>query len=208
MDEKEQEELRSLVRRELENRERLRSGGSLAGDGENISAERRRIIDDEIKKFYLSKGGFKPYENEDGDVEWLTEAEALERDRQIPIDMEELDEGQRKVRLKIVLMVGLAFLVFVLLLFAMRDRYGTIQVISNVPGATIILDGAATEFTTDSKLSRIRPGVHLVSIQKVGYSPDGPASLRVNVRAGKHEVAALRLKPQIASEPRGGQSQD
>jgi hypothetical protein len=204
MDPREEQELRKLIRRELDNRERLHdTGGGLSPDGMEINEERRRIIEAEIKSYYLGKGGYKPYENEQGDVEWLTEAEAVERERQIPVDMEELEVGQRRVRLRILMMTILAFVVVVLLIFAMRDQYGSIQVISNVPGATILLDGSPTEFLTDFKITKLPPGAHLIAIQKAGYVPDGPASRRVNLEVGKHEVVALQLKPQLPTEPRG-----
>jgi hypothetical protein len=204
MDSREEQELRKLIRRELKNRESLRgTGGELSPGGTVLNEERRRIIEEEIRKFYLGKGGYKPYENENGDVEWLTESEAKERDRQIPVDMEELGEGQRRVRLRILMMTILAFVVVVLLIFAMRDRYGSIQIISNVPGATILLDGSPTEFLTDFKITKLPPGTHLIAIHKTGYVPDGPVSMRVNLTAGEHEVVALQLKPQSPTEPRG-----
>ncbi len=204
MNKQEEQELRKLIRRELENRERLSSKEEdLSSDGPELSEERRRIIKEEISNFYLNKGGYKPFENEQGDVEWLTEAQARERERQIPVDMEELEDGQRRVRLRILTMIILAFVVLVLLLFAMRDRYGSVQVVSNVPGATIVLDGSPTEFQTDFKLSKLPPGAHLIAVQKAGYVPDGPASERINLGVGEHKVVALQLKPQPVSEPRG-----
>jgi len=204
MDSREEQELRKLIRRELKNRARLRgTGGGLSPDGTALNDERRRVIEEEIRKFYVGKGGYKPYENENGDVEWLSETEAHERDRQIPVEMEELEEGQHRVRMRILTMTILAMVVVVLLIVAMRDRYGSIQIISNAPGATILLDGSPTEFLTDYKLTKLPPGTHLIAIQKAGYVPDGPVSMRVNLTAGEHEVVALQLKPQPPMEPRG-----
>ena len=203
MDPKEEKQLRRIIRKELENRERLRGDPVLPADGADVSDERRRIIEEEISKFYLDKGSYRPFTNEQGDVEWLTEGEFAERERQIPVDMEELEEGQRRVRMRIVLMSVLFFVVVVLLTIAMRDRYGNVQVISNVPGATIVLDGSPTEFLTDFKLQKLSPGAHLISIYKTGYVSDGPATMRVNLKAGKNEVVALKLQPQPPSEPRG-----
>lgn len=202
MNPKEEEQLRGMIRKELENRERLRDTPISSPDGADLSDDRRRIIEEEISNFYVTKGGFKPFTNEHGDVEWLTDAEASERKRQIPLDMEEVEEGQRRVRIRIVLMSMLFFVVVVLLLLAMRDRYGSIQVISNVPGATISLDGSPTEFLTDFKLQKLPPGAHLLSIYKAGYVPDGPASMRVGLKAGESEIVALKLKPKPPAEPR------
>lgn len=202
MDPKEEKQLRGMIRKELENRERLRGTPISSSDGADVTDDRRRIIEEEISNFYLSKGGYKPFTNEQGDVEWLTDAEVSERERQIPVDMEELEEGQRRVRIRIVLMSVLFFAVVVLLLLAMRDRYGSVQVISNVPGATIILDGSPTEFLTDFKLQKLPPGAHLISIYKTGYVPEGPASMRVDLKAGESEIVAVKLKPKPPAEPR------
>ena len=151
LDPREEEQLRQLIRKELENREKLRSRSvPQLGDGD-ISAERRRVIEDEIADFYRSRGGYLAVTNEHGEVEWLTDAEAREREQQIPVDMEELEEGQRRVRLRIVVLCALFFVAVVLVFVAMREKTGRIQVISNVPDATIILDGASTEFQTDFK---------------------------------------------------------
>jgi len=201
MDPQEEKQLRQLIRKELENREQLRHTPE-SPDGEELTEERRRIIEEEIRNYYLNKGGHRPFTNEEGDVEWLTEPEIRERERQIPVDMEELEVGQRRVRMRMILLTGLFFLVIILLMLAMRDRYGSIQVISNVPGATIVLDGSPTEFLTDSKLSKLPPGAHLIAVTKPGYIADGPASLRVNLKAGVNEVVALKLIPQPAAEPR------
>ncbi len=196
LDPREEEQLRQLIRKELENREKLRSRPvSHLGDGD-LSEERQRVIKDEIAEFYRRRGGYEAITNEHGELEWLTEVEAREREQQIPVDMEELEEGQRRVRLRIVAMCVLFFAAVVLLFLTMRERSGSIQVVSNVPDATIILDGASTEFETDFKLEKLPVGPHLISITKPGYVPDGPASLRVELKAGKNEVVALKLKPQ------------
>ncbi len=196
MDPQEEKQLRKLIRKELEAREKLRGHSESPLEDETLSEERRRIIEDEIASFYQSRGGYKPVTNEHGEVEWLTDSEARERDQQIPVDMEELEVGQRRVRLRVLMISLLVFLGVVLLFFVMRDRTGSIQVISNVPNATILLDGSSTDFQTDFTLSKLPPGAHLISISKPGYVPDGEANVRVELRAGKNEVVTLRLRPQ------------
>ena len=200
MDPREEEQLRQLIRKELENRERLRTPTASQLDNGTVSEERRRVIEDEIAAFYQSRGGFKPFTNEQGDVEWLTESEAREREQQIPVDMEELEAGQRRVRLRVVIMSVLFFLGVLLLLLVMKEKTGSIQVISNVPGATIILDGSPTEFVTDFKLQKLTAGSHLISVTKPGYVPEGQASVRVELRAGQDEVVVLRLRPQAPAQ--------
>jgi hypothetical protein len=198
VDRAEEQRLRDLIRSELENREKLRSGiaedirhrRTEAGEAD----ERRRIVDDEIRRYYESKGGYREWVNDDGDTEWLTVEEIAEREKQIPVDMEELEEGQRHVRNRVVLLSVLLFLGLVMIFFALREKTGSIQVISNEPGATILLNGVPTEYTTDFTLEGLQAGVHLISLNKFGYEADGLHSARVKVTPGEDQVVVLKLK--------------
>ncbi|MDD5087884.1 MAG: carboxypeptidase-like regulatory domain-containing protein [bacterium] len=198
MDPREEDELRQLIRRELENRERLREqpeGEPSPRWAEHASEERRRVIEEEIERFYRAKGGYRRFENEDGDVEWLTEAELLEREQQIPVDMEELEVGQRRVRNRLVATVILVVLGAALLMILLRERTGSVQVICNEPGATVHLNGSPTEFITDTWLRNLPAGPHLISVSKYGFVADSQSSRRVDLRAGETEVVILKLKP-------------
>ncbi|HEY3294453.1 MAG TPA: PEGA domain-containing protein [bacterium] len=197
MDHREEEELRHLIRKELESREQMRGAGParMQHGSAGMPEDRRRIIEEEIEAYYLSRGGYQRVENEDGEVEWLTDDEIRERESQIPVDMEELEAGQRRVRNRLVLLVVLAFLAVTLLIILMRDRTGSIQVISNVPGATIVLNGSPTELHTNSRLDHIPVGPHLITVTKYGYVPDGPANVKVDLRAGQEEIVRFNLKP-------------
>jgi hypothetical protein len=198
MDQREEEELRHLIRKELEKR------GQVTDDAEYrhvrhgsqvVSKDRRRIIEDEIEAFYLAKGGYQRVENEEGEIEWLTDSEIREREGQIPVDMEELEVGQRRVRNRLVMLVVLACCAFALLIILMRDRTGSIQVICNVPNASIVLNGSPTELHTNARMDRIAVGPYLISLSKYGYVPDGAASAKVELRAGQEEIVRLNLKP-------------
>jgi hypothetical protein len=199
MDPREAEELRNLVRRELEARERLHSQrrGDLRARHEagGLSAERRRIIEEEVEAFYRGKG-YRRYESEEGEVEWLSEDELLERERQLPVDMEELSVEQRRVRNRFVFILLLIFCAVVLLFLLVRERTGSLQVLCNVQGSTVHLNGSATDFATDCRIDHLTTGPLLVSVAKYGYVPDGPAGVRVNIRGRDTEVVILRLKPQ------------
>jgi hypothetical protein len=196
MDPREEEQFRDLIRRELENRERLRgSDEHRLPKPENVSEDRQRIIEDEIAAFYRAKGGYRRVVNEEGEVEWLTEQELQERDGQLPVDMEELEDGQRRVRNRILLFVLLGLFAVALVFVLMRERTGSIQVICNVP-ATIMLNGSPTEFMTDNRLDHLPVGPHVISVSKYGYVPDGDAGTKVDLKAGRSEVVVLKLKPQ------------
>ncbi|MCB9357081.1 MAG: carboxypeptidase regulatory-like domain-containing protein [Calditrichaeota bacterium] len=206
MERNEEQKLRELIRRELETREKLLSKDSEEESGFTLNfVERQRIIDDEIRKYYEAKGNYRRYENEDGEFEWLSEEEIRERERQIPIDAEELEVGQRSVRNYFLMIAVLVFVGALLMYIALRQQSGSIQVLSNVPGATIILDGQATEFKTDFVLSNLSPGPHLISIVKSGYGIAGDPARRVEVRAGKEEVVAFMLEP---VPPKNGQTKN
>jgi hypothetical protein len=199
MERREEDELRRMIRKELETREQLR--GSDAGTqqarrgSQEMSDERRRIIEDEIEAYYRARGDYVRHVNEDGDVEWLTVTELREREAQIPVDMEELEEGQRHVRNRLLALIGLVFLGAILLIVLLRDRTGTIQVICNVPGAIVQLDGSSTEFATDARLEHLTVGPHVIAVAKPGYVPDGQTLARVELRAGHTEIVVLKLKP-------------
>ncbi len=197
IDHSEEQRLRDLVRKELEARELIRSKEK-AGEVKLTTIdelERKRIIDDEIQRYYAARGDYKQIQNEDGELEWLTSAEAEERDKQIPVDIEELEVGQKQVRNNILLISLLAFIGVALMLFALRQRHGNIQVLANVDGATIVLNGMPTEFRTDNVLRDLAPGVHIVSVTKDGYGVVGDAARRVELQAGGEEVLVFQLEP-------------
>jgi hypothetical protein len=197
LDPQAEEELRNLVRRELEARERLHeSGGAERRFRESVgqvSDERRRIIEDEIQSFYRARGHVRRWENDEGEFEWLTEEQIRERESQLPIDEEELEVGQQSMRIRVLVMSGLFLAGIVLLFFILRDRTGSIQVVSNIPGAAIVLDGSPTALVTDAILAKIPTGPHLISLAMEGYAADGPATMRVDVRPGIESVVTLRL---------------
>jgi len=197
IDRNEEQRLRDLVRKELEARENIKSKDT-SGDVKLTTIdelERKRIIDDEIQSFYQSRGDYKQVENEDGELEWLTAEEAAEREKQIPVDVEELEIGQRRVRNNILLISVMVFVGIALMIFALQQRHGSIQVHSNVEGATIILNGVPTEFRTDNVLRGLTPGIHVVTVAKEGYGIAGENAQSVELKAGAEEVLVFRLEP-------------
>ena len=197
IDHNEEQRLRDLVRKELEAREELRSKDN-SGEVKLTTIdelERKRIIEEEIQSYYAARGDYKQIENEDGELEWITITEAAEREKQIPVDIEELEEGQKKVRNNIVMIAVLAFIGVALMIFALQQRHGSIQVLANVDGATIILNGMPTEFRTDNVLHDLAPGTHIVSVAKDGFGIVGDAARRVQLKAGGEEVLVFQLEP-------------
>jgi hypothetical protein len=205
MDNQEEARLRELIRKELENREALKDSGENAlrdrRESAEMSDERRRIIDDEIQAFHKRHGRAKEYLNDEGNVEWLSEEEIVNREKQLPVDMEELEVGQQHVRNRVMLLSLLLFVGLVLMFVALRERTGSVQVICNIPRATICLNGSATEYLTDFTLKSLPAGSHLISIAKPGYVPDGVKSATVKITAGAEEIVVLKLKPEPIRKP-------
>jgi hypothetical protein len=203
VDKSEEEKLRELIRKELDNRDKLLGSKHeerrIRIESGGMTPDQQRIIEDEIRTFYKQKGDYRPYTNEDGDVEWLSEDEIHEREMQIPVDIEELEEGQKKIRNRYILLVVLFFCALGLLAFSLRDKTGTIQVISNIPDCTIILDGVQTEFRTDYTLKKMSAGAHLISVTKFGYVVEGELNRRVKVQTGGNEIIVFNLKPRSES---------
>jgi hypothetical protein len=197
MDKQEEARLRELIRKELENRTAIKASEA-PRDGvrtSGLSEERQRIIADEIREFHRRRGGAQEYVNEEGNVEWLTEEEIVERDKQLPVDMEELEVGQRDVRNRIVLLSVLLFAGLALMFVSLREETGSVQVICNVPRATIHLDGSPTEYLTDFTLKGLPAGAHLISVSKTGYVAYGERSARIDLSEDEQEVVVLRLEP-------------
>ncbi len=193
---REEEELRALVRRELESRDRLRGDATkdrLWADS-TLSEERRLFIEAEIARYYSERGDYREYETEEGEKEWLTEDEIRERERQLPVDMEELETGQQKVRNRVLILCVLSFAGLVMLFLLLRDRTGGVQVLCNVPGAQIFLDGSPTEYLTDFHFTGLPAGPHLISVRKEGYLVEGSSSHRVELRPGENEVVTFQMK--------------
>jgi hypothetical protein len=197
MDQSEEQRLRELVRRELEARERMKApdASPKSAQWSQTDAERQKIIADEIRRYYEARGNYQSFTNEEGEAEWLTAEEIAERQMQIPVDVEELEEGQKHVRAHFLVIALLGFLILTLMIFAMRERTGSVQVISNVPGSTIVLDGTATEFRTDFMLKDLSPGAHLISVQKMGYGIVGDPARRIEVEAGEEKIVIFELQP-------------
>ncbi|MBU1707374.1 PEGA domain-containing protein [bacterium] len=74
--------------------------------------------------------------------------------------------------------IGIAFYI---LIDPIQTKRGELQVLSNVKGATILIDGIQTSAKTDTTLSRIIAGRKLITVQKEGYKAT-PEVVLVNVK--------------------------
>jgi hypothetical protein len=206
LDKREELKLRELIRKELEARHAVEGLDGESGERRatgGMSEERRRMIEEEVAAFHRKRGDTRQYVNDEGDVEWLTEAEIIEREKQLPVDIEELEIGQRKVRNRVVLLSLLLFAGLALMFVSLREETGSVQVICNIPQATIYLNGAPTEYTTDRKLEGLTPGSHIISVAKLGYLVKGERSQRIMISASSPEIVVFRLEPRNEQNIRG-----
>jgi hypothetical protein len=80
----------------------------------------------------------------------------------------------------------------------LSEKTGSIQVISNVKGANIILDSAPAEQLTDAIFADIPVGKHVISVQKAGYKIQGDPSRTVDVKSNEREIAIFMLTPDLS----------
>jgi hypothetical protein len=78
---------------------------------------------------------------------------------------------------------------------SLSEKTGNVQVICNVPRATIHLNGTPTEYLTDFTLKGLPTGAHLLSVSKSGYIVDGDHGAKAVVTSGDDAIVILKLKP-------------
>jgi len=200
LDPAQEERIRREVRRQIEeaDRQRLREEEERRKAEAHFQQEqaRRRIMAEEARAYYQNSPDYYEYINENGDSEWLTRKQILAREGYF--DYEENVENLEVARRRIWLRLG-GWLAGVLLLLGagvwyLLDDTGTVVVLSNIPGATIRVDGQDTGHVTDARLE-LSPGEHLVELSAPGYRPaDGPFTVIQLEPRGEAEVQ-IRLHP-------------
>jgi hypothetical protein len=79
------------------------------------------------------------------------------------------------------------------------ERTGSIRVISDIPGAEILIDGSTVGLTTDTTIANIPVGKVTVSVQKRGYQPNPPFEV-VNLRSGRIPEISFQMEEQYLTE--------
>jgi hypothetical protein len=106
-------------------------------------------------------------------------------------------------RLKATLMIMLPFILIVVIIFfayqiLLTDRNGAIHVVSNIPGAEILLNSSPSNQKTDATLRHLRPDSYDVSVRLDGYLAD-PSRQLVQVRRGEVAEVSFRLMEDTAA---------
>ena len=199
-----EEEIRALVQREIAERERVRTLEKQIQDDRDRTKEEivryREIIDEEKRKYYESHPEYREYINEAGELEWLTNEEIHQREQLFDSEIEELDSGKKQAKWVLFLVFGLLFCAIVLVIALLSEKTGTIQVISNVKGAHIILDSSQEEQVTDAIFMDVPVGKHVISIELPGYRIEGDLSQEINLSSKEREIVVFTLTKDISSQ--------
>ncbi len=83
--------------------------------------------------------------------------------------------------------------VFYYLVVSRSEGTGSIRIITDVPGAEILLNGSPMGCVTDTTLSRIPVGKVTVSVRKSGYRPNPPFET-VNISTGKIKQIRFQME--------------
>jgi thiol-disulfide isomerase/thioredoxin len=104
----------------------------------------------------------------------------------------------KEVSLKRILTVGISvFLLWTLQGCSTKkvsepEKFGSIFVVSNIPGADIILDNEPTGKQTPDTLPSVKVGSHLIEVEMAGYLPS-PGSVMIQVEADTTVRASFTL---------------
>ncbi len=198
------EEIRKLVQREISEREKLRAqeradSQQRTSDKDEIDRQ-KRIINEERRKYYESKPDYQEFENEAGEIEWLTEEEIREREGLFDNGMEELESGKKRAQFLLFTMFALFICTVVVIITLLSEKTGSIQVISSVKGASIFLDSSPAEQKTDAIFSDIPIGKHVVSVEMPGFKIVGDPSQQVSLSANEREIVIFVLEEDMEKQ--------
>jgi len=206
------EELRRMIRAEIEQRDRQRQEQTQQREAARaVSADaerRRRIYLEELRRYYQNKPGYREVIREDGEMDWVPESEVRQGERLFDEVLE--DPGEAKKRLRVVVATALLIVILIaaILYLFLAEKRATIQVTCNVPGAQVILDAAPLQLFTDATIKEIPAGEHVVTVQKPGYVVIGEPIRKVTLRGSKSIVLSFTLQPEERGmdSATGGQS--
>jgi len=200
-----EEEIRKLAQRQIAQREKLRElEKQIQQDRDKALTEverHRKIIEEEKRKYYESHPDYHEFVNEMDEVEWLTTEEFQSREQLFDDEIEELESGKKRAQILLFVVFGLFLAAVVLMIALLSEKTGTLQVITNVKGARVLLDSAPAELTTDAVFADIPVGKHVVTVQLPGYKISGAQSQTVDVKSKEREIVIFMLTPDFMDEP-------
>ena len=199
------EELRRSIRAEIEqrdrNRARLTQQQAHARNAESSAERRRQIYQEELRRYYAQKPGYREILREDGESDWLPESE-IQRSEAL-FDEALADPLDIRKRLKLSLAAGAAGIAILaaIFFFVLAAKTGSISVSANVPDAQIILDTVPLQHFTNMTIEQVTEGEHVVTVQKEGFVIVGEPVQKITVRGSKTISLTFTLQP--AARPKG-----
>ncbi len=202
----EEDRLRAEIRRELEEEEsRRRAAEEEKRAHERLLEEQRmrqRIREEEKQRLFQDSGEHQRYVNEEGEVEWLTSKQIQRREGYFDYEekVEDIEGGRRTVlRRWFAGGLVLCLLGWLAWTYIQPDR-ATLDVVSNIPGAAIWVDGQFSGEQTDARLD-LAAGEHFVEVRLPGYRCEGGLQ-HTRLDGGEHQVLSFRLVADpAATEP-------
>ena len=200
----EEKKLRKKIQEELEKREQIFKEEKQKRDEqrrqkleENL---RQKIREEEEEKYYTERGYVK-YTNHQGLVEWLPpeEAERRRQKRRYKNSGSTHRKHQKKRRIQFAINVSIIVFIGIVLLVIYKFNpwkgfnYGSIIVNSDVPGATIFMDGIEMTGLTPDTLFKISTGMHYLSVFKEGFTTQPPMEA-ISVSSKKIPLVDFTLK--------------
>lgn len=201
------EELRRQIRKEIEERDKLRQRQQERHESaRSVNAEaekRRRIYQEEIRKYYQNRPGYREIVREDGEVDWVPENEAALSEQLFDEVLEDPDVAKK--RMKIFLFLSAVFILLIIagLYSILHQPNGTIIVECNVPDAQIVLDTDKLNLYANATLAEIPAGEHVVTVVKPGYRIEGDPIRKVELKGGKTITLSFVLQPEDSPEDPG-----
>ncbi len=201
------DELRRQIRKEIEERDRLRRRHQERHESArtlNEEAEKRRkIYQEEIRKYYQNRPGYREIVREDGEVDWVPEDEAALSERLFDEVLEDPDVAKKRMKIVLLLSAVVILLIVVGLYSILHQPNGTIIVECNVPDAQIILDTNPLDLYTNATLAEIPAGEHVVTVVKPGYRIEGDPIRKVDLGGGKSITLSFVLLPKDSTADEG-----
>lgn len=159
---------------------------------------RAKIKEDEEEKFYTEKGYIK-YRNRHGEIEWITPAEADQRKKRRKKKKSSRYSRRNKILRRrllntlLLLGTGVIFIVVYKFLPINTDRFGSLIVLTDIPGAEIYLNAEKIKSFAPDTLNHIKTGNYYVTVSKEGFNSYPPVR-KISVSSGETKTAGFRLR--------------
>lgn len=199
------EELRRQIRAEIEERDRQRQMKSRQNESARSANEeaekRRRIYQEELRKYYQDKPGYRQVVREDGETDWVPEHEARRDAELFEEVLEDPDEARSRMKWIVMLAAAVVIVFAVGIYMMLHENKGNIQVTCNMRGAEVILDTTPLGQYTDYTIREVPAGEHVVTVALDGYKVQGDPVRHLRLKGGKTEQLSFVLTPDSTAKP-------